>query len=77
MVSSALVDDLLEAFERRDWDGLRPLLHPYLHWTDGSGETVRGRRRVLEHLRVTDAVAPPAACELRDGQVYRWTEPLG
>jgi hypothetical protein len=26
---------------------LRPMLHPYLHWTDTSGHTARGRTKVM------------------------------
>ena len=59
-----------------DLAALRPLLHPYLHWTDSAGATVRGRQRVL--ARLADRALPPdppVAVELRDGQVYRWQEP--
>jgi hypothetical protein len=60
----------------RDWATLRPLLHPYLHWTrpDG-GVTIRGRTKVLAML--TERHIPPArpaSVELRDNQVYRWRE---
>jgi hypothetical protein len=49
------------------------LLHPYLHWTGTDGVTVRGRTKVIALLddRAT-APGPPAAVELRDGQIYRW-----
>jgi hypothetical protein len=56
-----------------DWDALRPLLHPYLHWTDSNGKTLRGRSNVLAML--AQAAQPPASAqfiELRDGQIYRW-----
>jgi hypothetical protein len=55
-----------------EWDTVRPLLHPYLHWTDGNG-TVRGRSKVMAMLRrATKAPAEPTSIELRDGQIYRW-----
>jgi hypothetical protein len=41
------VDDVTqtayEAMLTRDWDGLRLLLHPYLHWTTSDGTRIRGR----------------------------------
>ena len=59
------------AFEAGDWERLRLLLHPYLHWTEG-GETTRGRTKVLARLRESDRLPPPRSIELRDDQVYRW-----
>ena len=35
------------AMRDRDWDALRLLLHPYLHWTMPDGTVLRGRRNVL------------------------------
>ena len=56
-----------------DWDALRPLLHPYLHWTDRTGRTLRGRSKVLAMLhQAAQAPAPARSIELRDGQIYRW-----
>lgn len=66
-----VVHDALAAIRRQDWDALKPLLHPYLHWTDPAG-TLRGRTKVLAHLTGQPAPDPPSDCELRDGQVYRW-----
>jgi hypothetical protein len=60
------------AMDSGDWDGLRPLLHPYLHFVDGS-VALRGRQQVLGHLRSHPAPRPPTAVEVRDGQVYRWS----
>ena len=58
-----------------NWDGLRLLLHPYLHWTGPDDVTIRGRTKVLAML--TERANPPqrpALVELRDNQVYRWRE---
>jgi hypothetical protein len=56
-----------------DWNALRPMLHPYLHWTTSNGRTFRGRTKVLAMLRQAEHVPPPAlSIELRDGQIYRW-----
>ena len=63
---------VLAALAAGDRPALRLLLHPYLHWTEG-GRTIRGRDRVLDHLTEHPVSASPAACELRNGQVYRWT----
>jgi len=71
------VDDIGQrvhaAIAAGDWDAVRPLLHPYLHWTDSNGRTFRGRSTVLAMLE--QAAQPPAwarSIELRDGQIYRW-----
>jgi len=56
-----------------DRNAVRPLLHPYLHWTDSDGRIFRGRSKVLAMLE--QAVQAPAEAqfiELRDGQIYRW-----
>lgn len=66
-----VVRDAVAAAERRDWDVLKPLLHPYLHWTEG-GVTIRGRTKVLAHLATASPAGPPDSYELRDGQIYRW-----
>jgi hypothetical protein len=58
-----------------DRDALRPLLHPYLHWTDRNGKTLRGRSKVLamlEQAAQAPAEAEARSIELRDGQIYRW-----
>jgi limonene-1,2-epoxide hydrolase len=65
---------VIDAVGRRDHAALRALLHPYLHWTDPGGATVRGRRKVLACLSCRESLAPPVAYEVRDGQVYRWRE---
>ena len=64
---------LYAALADRDQPRLRLLLHPYLHWTGVDGVTVRGRTKVLALLADQGAPRePPAAVELRDGQIYRW-----
>jgi hypothetical protein len=67
-----VAEQVLAAVAAGDRAALRRLLHPYLHWTEGD-RTIRGRDRVLGHLAEHPVSASPAACELRDGQVYRWT----
>jgi hypothetical protein len=57
----------------RDWQAVRLLLHPYLHWTDADGHTIHGRSKVMAMLaQAADAPALPSSVELRDGQIYRW-----
>jgi hypothetical protein len=63
---------VLDALARRDWELLRCVLHPYLHWTE-DGVTIRGRTKVLAHLADAPPSGPPVSYELRDGQIYRWT----
>lgn len=76
---SLLVDEVTraahEAMLERDWDGLRMLLHPNLHWTTADGTRLRGRTKVMELLQAGSAPAAPITVELRDGQIYRWQEP--
>ena len=60
------------AMDSGDWDGLRELLHPYLHFVDGD-VTLRGRTQVLAHLSDHPTPRPPARVEVRDGQVHRWS----
>jgi hypothetical protein len=60
------------AIDEGRWEDLRPLLHPYLHWEDRHG-SLKGRTKVLDHLRGVPTPKPPAHVEIRDGQVYRWT----
>ena len=69
------VDDALALWYSGDRVGFRLALHPYLHWTTADGDTVRGRDNVLTLLEArADGLRRPASYELRDGQIYRWTE---
>jgi hypothetical protein len=74
------VDDVTravdEAMLESDWERLRLLLHPYLHWSAADGTRLRGRTKVIERLQHAAPPVMPAAVELRDGQIYRWQEPL-
>jgi hypothetical protein len=74
------VDDVTraayESMLKRDWESLRLMLHPYLHWSTADGTRLRGRTKVMERLQQAAPPVMPAAVELRDGQIYRWQEPL-
>jgi hypothetical protein len=59
------------AMDANEWGELRPLLHPYLHWSDREVQ-LRGRSNVLQHLQSHPTPRPPTEVEVRDGQVYRW-----
>jgi len=67
----------LEAMLDRDWEALRFLLHPYLHWTQPDGHTLRGRTKIMDMLTERGAPGEPTAYEIRDGQIYRWQEEPG
>jgi hypothetical protein len=71
------VSNVLDAIERRDWDRLERLLHPYVHWTTAAEEHLRGRRNVIARLANDPVPGPPAWHELRDDQVYRWIDKPG
>jgi hypothetical protein len=70
------IDDVASAARAaivdRNWLTLRPLLHPYLHWTQDDGHKVRGRTAVLAMLERLETPPEPATVELRDGQIYHW-----
>jgi hypothetical protein len=68
------VDQAIAAIKGRDWDDLKLLLHPYLHWTCADGRVIRGRKNVLAHLAASSIAGPPSSHELRDSQIYRWSE---
>jgi hypothetical protein len=59
----------------RDWEALRLMLHPYVHWTAADGIRLRGRSNVMAQLQAGTPPVEAAAVELRDGQIYRWQEP--
>lgn len=71
------MSDVLGAIERRDWERVRLLLHPDVHWTTPIEEQVRGRDDVLAMLSRDPPPGPPAFHELRDGQVHRWIDKAG
>jgi len=68
-----LLTDALDAAAAGNWEALKLLLHPYLHWNRSDGATLRGRTNVLRWLASQPApLGRPARFELRDGQIYRW-----
>ena len=66
------VGNVLATIERGDWERLRLLLDPYVHWTTAAEEQLRGRNDVIARLMDDPPPAAPAYHELRDGQIYRW-----
>jgi len=69
-----LVAEVVARIRRRDWDGLKLKLHPYLHWTCPDGRVIRGRTNVLRYLADAPPLKAPRAVEIRDRQIYRWAE---
>ena len=59
------------AMDAGEWDRVHALLHPSVRFTDG-GLTLRGRNQLLAHLRSHPTPRPPAAVDVRDGQISRW-----
>jgi hypothetical protein len=57
--------------ERQEWGEVRDLLHPDVRFSDGD-VAVRGRTRLLAHLRGHPTPRPPREVEVRAGQVHRW-----
>lgn len=68
------VCNVLDAIERRDWDHLRRLLHPEIHWTTAVEEDLRGSAVVIARLERDPPPAPPSYHELRAGLMYRWID---
>jgi hypothetical protein len=66
--------DALSAIEARDWDRLKPLLHPYVRWGAGEGRPRSGRTNVLAFLADAPTPRAPGTVELRDSQIYHWNE---
>jgi hypothetical protein len=71
------VSNVLATIERRDWERLKLLLHPSVHWTTAAEENLRGCDEVVAQLAKDPPPAPPAYHELRDGQIYRWIDTPG
>jgi hypothetical protein len=69
-----LVTSVVALIGEHDWVGLKPKLHPYLHWTCRDGRVIRGRTNVLGHLADAPVSRPPRTYEIRDHQLYRWVE---
>ena len=70
---SDVVARVTRALADREWNVVRAVLHPYVHWHDASGERLRGRTNVLAFLETAPPPAQPSSYELRDGQIYRWS----
>ena len=73
----AVVAQALDLIAQRDWVAIREVVHPYIRWTRGDGSLVRGRLNLIASVEEGRAPLPPETIELRDGQIYRWTEPAG
>ena len=73
-MSDQLVTNVAALIREHDWIGLKPKLHPYLHWTCRDGRIIRGRTNVLAHLVDAPPSGPPHSHEIRDRQIYRWVE---
>jgi hypothetical protein len=71
------VGNVLDAIERRDWERLKRLLHPDVHWTTAAEEDLRGPEDVIARLVNDPVPGPPAWHELRDGGIYRWIDKPG
>ena len=76
---NAAVDEIvraaLDGIGSRDWDTVRRVLHPYVHWTTTDGQALRGRNQVIMTVERAGTPAAPTEVELRDGQIYRWDCP--
>ena len=69
--------NILALIERRDWERLRRLLHPSVHWTTAVGDELVGPDEVIACLVEDPAPAPPGYHELRDGLLLRWIDTPG
>ena len=55
-----VVETVLSASRKEDWETVRSQLHPYLHWYDARRE-VRGRNNVLKLLQRASLLIAPSA----------------
>jgi hypothetical protein len=53
------IEEAWEAIGLPDWESLRLMLHPYVRWSDG-GTSIRGRTKVMAHLRAHPVADRPA-----------------
>jgi hypothetical protein len=65
------VAEVWDLIDQQEWGELRPLLHPYVRYDDGT-TSLRGRSQLLAHLHDVPTPRPPVEVEVRDGQLYRW-----
>jgi limonene-1,2-epoxide hydrolase len=68
------VGEVLTAIERRDWQRLKRLLAPDVHWTTAIEEQLHGPDEVIALLAGDPPPAPPAFHEVRDGLIVRWID---
>lgn len=68
------VCDVLDAIESRQWDDVRRLLAPDVHWTTAIEEHLHGRDEVIAQLSVDPPPAPPSYHESRNGLIVRWID---
>ena len=58
-----VVTSVLEAATTRNWDEVKLLLHPYLHWSDHDDVTLRGPyERAALARRQADAARASGTC---------------
>jgi hypothetical protein len=69
--------DVLDSIERRNWDRLRRLLRPEVHWTTAVEEHLHGPDAVIACLEGDSRPAPPAYHEQRDGRMVHWIDTPG
>jgi len=60
-----------DLIERREWHDVHPLLHPDVRFVDRN-VSVRGRNRVIGHLRDRPTPRPPTEVRVHDGQLSHW-----
>jgi hypothetical protein len=68
------VCEVLDVIEARDWEGLRRLVHPDIHWTTAVEEDLHGPDEVIARLSRDPPPAPPSYHEVRDGRMSRWID---
>lgn len=68
------VGDVLATIESRDWQRLRRLLDPRVHWTTAVEEHLHGPDEVIARLVDDPPPAPPSYHEVRGGRIVRWID---
>lgn len=65
---------VLDAIEARDWDELKGLLDPEVHWTTAIEDQLHGPDAVISAFQHDPPPAPPSWHEDKDGLIVRWID---
>lgn len=65
---------VLDSIEARDWEELKRLLDPEVHWTTAIEDQLHGPDAVAKAFEHDPPPAPPSWHEVKDGLIVRWID---